>query len=150
MPKFTTIFQALATNDTEVVTSQLKSGTHVDTQDTNGWTPLMYALGSNNYELARILVEDYKANVNLVENWGISPLMIAVNNGHVGNVKMLLEHSANVNIQDKKGQTALMLALKSGDYIITSILKNNLARLDLKNEDGLTALHLAKTNLRPI
>ncbi len=69
------------------VQSQLPAG---------GLTPLMHAARQNSYEAAVALVE-LGANPNLKDPMGISPLRIAISNGHLDLASQLLAHGADPN-----------------------------------------------------
>jgi len=52
-----------------------------------------------------------KANVDLKDAWGQTPLLLASKNGHQAVVRLLLETGkANANLEDIGGQTPLLLA----------------------------------------
>jgi ankyrin repeat protein len=50
------------------------------------------------------------ANVNVTNNNGATPLMLASEFGHTGMVRSLLAHGANVHLKANDGQTALSWA----------------------------------------
>jgi ankyrin repeat protein len=57
------------------------------------------------------LAGTYNANVEAVNHYGGTALMLAAGNGHTDTVNALAgTHNANVDAADQHGQTALMLA----------------------------------------
>lgn len=63
------------------------------------------------------------ADINLAEDFGNTPLIIAVRNGHIDTVKYLISKGAKINITDKNNQTALDWAIQTASPDIISILK---------------------------
>lgn len=87
------------------------------------------------------------AYVNTKTEEGITPVMMAAQNGNTEIIEILIEHGANVNATSNeraiKGYTALMLAAQNGHPEIANILIGNGANIDAKTHDGVTALHIA-------
>ena len=52
------------------------------------------------------------ADVNVLDEDGVTPLHLAARNGRVGVVGVLLEHGANVGAEDKEGRTPLHVAVE--------------------------------------
>jgi ankyrin repeat protein len=59
----------------DVVRALVYGGADLEISDWNGWTPLMKAIYRNNFEIAKILVEN-GANVNAKNTSGYSVLYI--------------------------------------------------------------------------
>jgi len=55
----------------------------------------------------------YDANVNIFDTSDCTSLMLAVEEGNEGCVRMLVEAGADVNAEDRFGATALDLAVES-------------------------------------
>ena len=70
-------------------------------------------------------------------------LLVAVKQGNVRHVQMLLEGGANVNAMNNNGNTALMLASSSGYADIVSLLIEAGADINIKAKDGHRALDFA-------
>jgi ankyrin repeat protein len=62
------------------------------------------------------------ADVNVVNNIGISPLMLASHIGHLQVVELLLHASAAVNLKHDQGGTALLYASHGGQTKIAELL----------------------------
>ncbi|MCS7244590.1 MAG: ankyrin repeat domain-containing protein [candidate division WOR-3 bacterium] len=86
------------------------------------------------------------ADINSKNEYGKTPLHIAVENNYEDIVKVLLENKADVNIKDNNGNTPLHIAvMKGNEYIIKELLKNG-ANENIKNNDGKTPKELAIEN----
>ena len=96
----------------ELVTMLLKQKADVNSQDTNGKTPLHRLLGNGIYN------DDYD------------------------HVRLLLEHGAEVNRQDKDNQTPFLLALKSGWFRTAHILLEHGADPITEKNNGESPWHL--------
>jgi ankyrin repeat protein len=75
-----------------------------------GLTPLLYAARGGCYACVEALVSA-GADVNLPNNEGMTPLMIALDNSHNGVAKFFLDHGANPKVWDIYGRTALYVAI---------------------------------------
>lgn len=62
---------------------------------------------------AGLLLLDYGANINAMEEAGRTPLMLAATENNKQTVKILLARHADVNIRSLDGRMALSLAAKS-------------------------------------
>jgi len=63
------------------------------------------------------------ANPNIRGNFGMTPLMIAVENHYPAIVSTLVNRGVDFNITDYKGKTALALAVDKGHEDIAIILR---------------------------
>ena len=85
-------------------------------------TALHMASQSGDIEIAKTLI-DNKANVNIKNRTGITPLMVASYYGKIGIVKLLLNNGADTGIISKSGKTALSIAENKEHKEIVSLLK---------------------------
>jgi serine/threonine-protein phosphatase 6 regulatory ankyrin repeat subunit B len=81
-----------------------------------------------------------RADVNMVDPKGVTPLHLAVFDGHHEVIQSLLDGSADVNALDRFGQTPLFFAPHRG--VCEQLVKAR-AEVNLVNYKGQTALHLA-------
>ena len=75
-----------------------------------GLTPLLYAARGGCYGCVEALVAA-GADVNLPTPEGVSPIMVALDNGHNGIAKFLIERGGNPHVWDVYGRTALYIAV---------------------------------------
>ena len=75
-----------------------------------GLTPLLYAARGGCYACVEALVSA-GADVNLPNNEGMTPMMIALDNSQNGVAKFFLDHGANPRVWDIYGRTALYVAI---------------------------------------
>lgn len=88
-----------------------------------------------------------KAHPELVsakdEQYGQTPLQIAVFNGHKDVAEYLLANKADVNAKAKNGSTALHLAAAKGDKEIVELLLAHDAQVNALDNDGWSPMHSA-------
>lgn len=150
--KHTPLMIAAKRGHLNALTLLIKHGAHdVDLQDSDGYTALHYAVYSSDIscEILSCLI-GIGADVNARTNNGVTPLMIAAEEGHINAVTSLVKCGANVDLQDKYGNTALHYAAGlsvderfSDDLpeIVEMLL--NLGASHMCNHQGLKPLHQA-------
>ena len=128
-----------------ILSMLLRKGAEVNLQCPNGTTALMACACRGEIWMERVdLLLQAKADVNLVDYFGRSPLMFASGRGHEHILSMLLREGADPNLQSDVGETALMVATRFGQ--IATVLRQLKAgaRIELKTKQGQTALMFAK------
>ena len=113
-------------------------------------TPLFVAATCGNVEILRFLVEN-GANVNATDDFGVTPLMAAVENQFLDAVTFLIDQGADVNLQDSSGLTVLHYAtevsIDPSSCLIVKQLINRGANINaVTNDEKLTPLMLACKN----
>jgi hypothetical protein len=97
-----------------------------------------------------LLFED-RADVNVSDHCGNSPLMLAAENGHAEVVRILLgnrdRRHVRVDAQNAAGDTALMLACRArhAECVLALLCHEPEPRIDLRNGRGQSALDLVHT-----
>jgi serine/threonine-protein phosphatase 6 regulatory ankyrin repeat subunit B len=122
-------------------------GAHVNScGDTIGWTPLQLTMNYNDSSYyikhAQKLIS-LGANIDVQDNVGRSPLMIAAALGRVEGIKVLADHGANLNLVDKYGWSALMLAVYNNKFEVVQELLIYQADVNLTSKGQLNALKIA-------
>lgn len=82
----------------------------VFSKDTNGLTPLFFAVSFGHKDVAELLLAN-NADVNDKDSVGNTPLTLAVIVGQKDMVELLLTNKANINAKDSKGNTPLSIAV---------------------------------------
>lgn len=123
--------------------------TLVNTRNRHGTTALHWAINNQNNDLTRLLLENArgKLDINIRNNKGSAPLMLAASWGNSQIVKWLLEiPTVIVNLTDVKGYTSLDWALRHGRNECVVALRAHGAQ-----ESGklLVSLERASTQNRP-
>jgi len=86
------------------------------------------------------------AEVDTMDEMGMTPLMLASGIGNMRMLNILLMHDPDVNLQNKAGETALMIASENGQLFVAKALLKHGANPDIKNAEGDTAKILAVKN----
>ena len=134
-------YTAIRANDLTRLNATLAQGADVNTKDTQGITPLMYAAWVGSADAMKTLL-DRGAEVNLTNSSGSTALMMSVT--ELPKVRLLIGKGANVNIVSTRGRTALMLAAmsdRSAD-VVRALLAAG-ADPKLSDQGGTTSLHAA-------
>ena len=109
------------------VTKLLKKGAKVDK---NGWTPLHYAAANGNNNIVKMLLAR-DAFVNAASPNGTTPVMMAVEAGHIYTVKLLYENGADLTIANQQKMTAIDFAKMNNNAAIAE----GIAHLIKKEEE---------------
>ena len=124
----------------EAEVDQMARNTH-DFNQAIGDTPLTWALRSESWDLARVLLDAQGIDVNMENRHGETPLMLAVIKGREAEFDRLLKLGAKVN--KTRGWTPLHYAATEGR---TSMMKRLIelgADVNAQTKAGITALDMA-------
>ncbi|XP_065826102.1 death-associated protein kinase 1-like isoform X2 [Oscarella lobularis] len=124
-------------------TNDREDGTKNGDTSTGG-TALHYACFHGQTELAKDLIDHYRARVNVKDKNGWTPLMVACQEGHLFMTQMLVSKNCSVKIQSKKGGAALHVASFHGQTAVTEYLIDHCGvNVNEQNNDGWTSLMMA-------
>ena len=84
---------------------------------------LVTVAGSGEVELAKYLVEERGAQVDLTYRFGVTPLLMASKRGHASMVRYLLEQGADCNAKTDYGKTAISISNSSECKEIVKLFK---------------------------
>lgn len=105
---------------------------------TTGETPLGIACFGNVISSVRELIE-FEPNLDSsADSSGLSPLMLASENGHIEIINLLLDKGANINHGDQNGDTALHHAAYNNMKKSVDVLLSRGASKKIKNIEGKT------------
>lgn len=99
----TPLMAAASSGQAESVQLLINSGAELETKKL-GRTCLFNAVESRNKKTVQILINS-GADVNVSDDWGITPLMCAVAGESIESAKVLLEAGADMNAADQNGKT---------------------------------------------
>jgi ankyrin repeat protein len=114
----------------------------VNSQDTNGMTPLHFAAHNGSNDMVEFLLTS-KADVNARDKYGTTPLEEAAQWGHKDVAELLLDNKADVNARDNFGWTPLHRAALRGRKDVAELLLDKGADVNAKASDGATPLRYA-------
>lgn len=121
----------------------LNSGQPIDLKNKRGETPLVFAVGSGDFEATSLLLKR-GANPNISFNKsGYTLLMDSSFEGNIEVSKALISAKASINSQDKEGKSALHYAAKEGHRELISVLLKSGANSQLKDLLGKKAIDYA-------
>jgi ankyrin repeat protein len=113
--------EAVLFGDRTALENYLAVGVDPNEPEADGTTPLMRAVGSEQRDLAQLLV-DANADVNKANYYGVTALYLAAREGDAAMTRMLLAAGADANVTLPAGETVLMTAAKAGNPEVVSAL----------------------------
>jgi len=143
----TALYHAIGKGDLVVAKLLVEAGADLEC-DCHGTRPLDYAVGANNVEMARMLL-DHGALITRQENqdgYGLSLLRSACISSRLDMVRLLVQKGASVNEEDDIGETPLRSAAVRGDHDVVKLLIELGADVNVKDRvSGSTPLMLARS-----
>jgi ankyrin repeat protein len=121
----TILVQAAGKGQTEIVKLLLNEGIDPSQSDPHGNTALHVAARGNKVDMADLMIAA-GLGINVRNNFGQTPLILAVEQGNSQMIMWLLGKKADVAVGDFRGKTALKVALqgkKDEHQAIISMLK---------------------------
>uniref|UniRef100_A0A670ZXP6 KN motif and ankyrin repeat domain-containing protein 4 n=1 Tax=Pseudonaja textilis TaxID=8673 RepID=A0A670ZXP6_PSETE len=122
----TPLASAETEEEMEVVKKLLQEGNVNIRASQGGQTALILGVSHDREDMVKALLS-CNANINLQDEDGLSPLMVASQYGNLEMVKLLLSHpGCDPALVDKAGNSALSLALKSAHMEIVEFLRTHM------------------------
>lgn len=140
---YSLLYTAASANDLKLVCSLLKYDIDVNNECIDEFTPLMVAIQDSSLEVVSVLLEHNEININLTNDKGLTPFMVALIRGQNDIIKKILEYDFDVNVESDEGDVALFLAIKNGNLDIVKELVSKKADLHYQNKKGFTAMFFA-------
>jgi len=108
---------------------------------------LLNAAKAGDLTQVKTLVSAGDVDINVIDSFQTSPLMMAVDNKHLHVAEYLLQHGADIQLDNKYGYTPLMQAVMRNDAKMVNLLLDKGAKIDQKNfYTELTPLMMAADN----
>ena len=128
-------------NNPEALNLLIEAGADITVVDRKDNTLLHHAAYGNSIEVATILLEEGKIELELErELYGFTPLLVAAFQGNVEMVEMLIEHGADIEAFDDWEDTPINVAAWNGKLDVVQKLVELGANPDHANTNGNTAL----------
>jgi len=93
-------------NRPNMIRQLIEKGESVDKKDEEGMTALHWAVDRGHEDLVKLLLTEFKANINAQDGDGSTPLHYAAMCEHLPLISALLQHGADPTIEDDTGETA--------------------------------------------
>ncbi len=123
------LFDAVRGDDRRMVEQLLRQGLNPNERDSDGTSPLAWAVMRSNLEISAMLLKA-GADPNLTNELGIGPLALAIANGSLAMVTQLLANRADPNVARENGETPLMTASRMGRTDIMKVLLEHGAKVN--------------------
>ena len=121
----------------------LEDGRSINVANKHGITPLHRA-AKEKAEPEALMLLNYKADPDTLDNNGQTPLLIAAANGCFRLARKLLQLGCKAEIKDPEGNTPLSLAAANGHEEVVKLLLNHKVDRDNANRYGETPLDRAE------
>ncbi len=119
---FSTLILACYRGNTEVAEYLAKRVKDINYKSDNG-TALAAAAVKGDTKMAKVLLEN-KADPNIADDLGVTPLVYAVQFENIDLIKLLLEYNASKTYKDKEGRTPQDHAEFTKNQEVINLLKN--------------------------
>jgi ankyrin repeat protein len=140
----TALHYAAGCDDTESIRNLLNCGTNTAARSQYGQAPLHYAARTGGAAAIKVLVEEGKAYVHVVDGRRRTALHYAAEGDHPESIRTLLSYGSDTAVRDLHGQTPLHYAASAeGAAAIKVLVEEGKADVQAVDESGETALHYA-------
>ena len=106
--------------------------------NSNGTTPLMWAVSFKHNSIVKLLLDQPAVDVNVKDKWGQTALHDAASANNAEGARMLLLHKdISANVIDNDGCTALMRAVAlESEEVLRELVKHQRVGLDVGRLEG--------------
>jgi uncharacterized protein len=140
-------FSALTFDKPEIIQKLLARGFDPNTPSEKGVPALVFAIQSESPKSALVLAKNLQTQVNVQNQLGETPLMLAAINNHIELAAVLINRGADVN---RPGWTPLHYAATRGHREMMRLLLDNDAYIDSEAVNGTTPLMMAAYSAPPL
>ncbi len=133
-------FRAVSIDDAGGVQALLQRGFDPNSRDEKGQVPLYLSLREGSFKVAAALLQSPQTQVDIANEAGETPLMMAALKGQTDWAQRLVERGAQVN---RTGWTPLHYAATGPDKALVGWLIDRGAALDARSPNGTTPLMMA-------
>lgn len=134
----TVLHMAITDSNVDLTQYLLDNGADTDYKY-NGRQALHHAILGANEDIVRMLL-DRQVDANQQDDYGITPLCLAVKSGLISIIHLLLDHKADVNLPMRNGMTPLYLAVSMGLLNIAQLLVEQGANVHDQGIEGSESL----------
>lgn len=106
---------------------------------------LFDAIRNGNFEMVKAITTAHPELINIKDQRGSTPLLLATYYGHQDITEEILKHKPDINAKDGSGNSALMGVCFKGYPVIAKLLIDNNADVNAVNLNNATALIYAAT-----
>ncbi len=125
----------------------LDAGADVNLCDKNGFSALHVAAQEGHTNVCMLLCIHPSIKIDSKNVTGTTPLTLAVQDGRIEVIKVLIKYGANVNLPTQQGWTPLHFASSHGQKEALEILLNNAADPFAKTDSNKVPLDVAKDEI---
>lgn len=111
----------------------------------NDNSPMILASYFADNKIISVFLE-FAADINIKDNLGFTPLMIASQKGFIETVKLLVDSGANMELTNLQGYNALKLAVNNNHKEVVEYLIDSGARVGNNNASSSTVFDIAEEN----
>ncbi|MDD2714406.1 MAG: ankyrin repeat domain-containing protein [Candidatus Wallbacteria bacterium] len=140
---YTLLSIACAKGYREVIKFLLKSGADPNLRDSEGNSPLFFAIRNDRMQVVRQLIEG-GADPEISDRRQVTPLMCAIFEDRDEIAEYLICRGVNLDARNSLGATALMYAAASGNQKIVELLLDKGADRNLLDQNGCNAVAVAR------
>ena len=112
----------------------------------NNINPFTHATNSNNFEVIKYLLNEAEINIDVVDGFGNTALIIACEKGLLEIANYLINNGANVNHQNEQGATPVMKAAEGNNFFVVKLLLEKNIDLTISDFSGRTVREISENN----
>lgn len=139
----TPLILAISLNRIDCVQTLIDIGVDVNKPDQMENTPLHIACIDGKPKIVKMLLDDYKVNINVLNCFHECPIIAACSGNSTECVKLLLEYNSYPHRRDNKGNSAIHIACEYGNTEIINLLLNRGVSINCQNSSGRTPLYVS-------